>query len=201
MRARAFAIPALLLIGALLVGGVLGIIAGFVAALLVLDRWLERLSGRSGARMPEARAHFVRMTRERRRAARGWRRRSRPPDQLTYLALETGWAAVAHRRPLGVRTIPLESIVGSVDRHKSVAFDSRFRPPDWSRGRWTLMWLAARGGATLPPIAVYRVGDEHFVSDGHHRVSVARALGVGEIDAEVVDLAPALPSTPQAAPS
>ena len=29
----------------------------------------------------------------------------------------------------------------------------------------------------MPPISVYRVGDLHFVRDGHHRVSVARAQG------------------------
>ena len=35
----------------------------------------------------------------------------------------------------------------------------------------------------MPPISVYRVGDMHFVRDGHHRVSVARALGLRVIDA------------------
>jgi hypothetical protein len=32
------------------------------------------------------------------------------------------------------------------------------------------------------------VGDEHYVSDGHHRVSVARALGVAGIEADVTEL-------------
>jgi hypothetical protein len=40
----------------------------------------------------------------------------------------------------------------------------------------------------MPPIDVYRVGDRHFVRDGHHRVSVARSLGATRIDAEVVEL-------------
>jgi hypothetical protein len=35
----------------------------------------------------------------------------------------------------------------------------------------------------MPPISVYRVGELHFVRDGHHRVSVARALGRTHIDA------------------
>jgi hypothetical protein len=50
------------------------------------------------------------------------------------------------------------------------------------------MWLAARRGTALPPIAVYRIGDEHFVRDGHHRVTVARALGAAGIEADVVEL-------------
>jgi len=41
----------------------------------------------------------------------------------------------------------------------------------------------------MPPIAVYRIGDIHFVRDGHHRVAVARAQGRDTIDAHVVDVA------------
>jgi nucleoside-triphosphatase THEP1 len=37
---------------------------------------------------------------------------------------------------------------------------------------------------------LYRVDDQHYVRDGHHRVSVARALGESTIDAEVVQLHP-----------
>lgn len=37
----------------------------------------------------------------------------------------------------------------------------------------------------MPPIDVFRVGDLHFVIDGHHRVSVARAHGDTDIDAYV----------------
>ena len=48
--------------------------------------------------------------------------------------------------------------------------------------------MAARRGAPLPPISVYRLGDRHYVDDGHHRVSVARALGMAAIDAEVTEL-------------
>ena len=50
------------------------------------------------------------------------------------------------------------------------------------------MCHAAQHGTELPPISVYRVGEAHFVRDGHHRVSVARALGAIAIDAHVVEL-------------
>src|SRR4051812_6289749 len=40
----------------------------------------------------------------------------------------------------------------------------------------------------MPPISVYRIGDLHFVRDGHHRVSVARALGLDDIDAYVTQV-------------
>jgi hypothetical protein len=44
---------------------------------------------------------------------------------------------------------------------------------------------ARRRGESLPPIDVYRIGELHFVQDGHHRVSVARALGDTTIEAHV----------------
>jgi hypothetical protein len=56
------------------------------------------------------------------------------------------------------------------------------------RARWERIANAARRGEPLPPISVYRVGDVHFVRDGHHRVSVARALGRDTIDAYVVEV-------------
>ena len=37
----------------------------------------------------------------------------------------------------------------------------------------------------LPPVALIQVGHLYFVRDGHHRISVARALGQETIDAEV----------------
>jgi hypothetical protein len=48
--------------------------------------------------------------------------------------------------------------------------------------------MAARRGCPLPPISVVQLGEQHFVLDGHHRVSVARSLGMSAIDAEVTQL-------------
>jgi hypothetical protein len=47
----------------------------------------------------------------------------------------------------------------------------------------------------MPPISVYRVGDLHFVRDGHHRVSVARAMGLRVIEADVTEVTTRLPSS------
>jgi hypothetical protein len=48
--------------------------------------------------------------------------------------------------------------------------------------------LAQRRGESIPPIEVYRVGEMHFVVDGHHRVSVAHALGLKTIEAYVTEV-------------
>jgi hypothetical protein len=104
-----------------------------------------------------------------------------PFDEVVEALGRTG------ERDLGVRTVPLESIVGSVDRTRD--FDRRFRPTTQRvRPRWERIALAKRRGEAMPPIDVYRVGDAHFVRDGHHRVSVARAHGEPVIDAHVVEV-------------
>jgi hypothetical protein len=85
---------------------------------------------------------------------------------------------------LGLRVIRLDSIVGTVDRSRD--FDRRFRPTSGRvRERWERLALAARRGEEIPPIEVYRVGELHFIIDGHHRVSVALAQGVSTIEAFV----------------
>jgi hypothetical protein len=88
---------------------------------------------------------------------------------------------------LGQQLISLDSIVGTVDRSRE--FDRSFRPTSPRvRERWQRINLAQRKGEALPPIDVYRIGDMHFVKDGHHRVSVARALGHRDIDAYVTEV-------------
>jgi hypothetical protein len=138
----------------------------------------------------DAQAAFARERRGRRRdgAVRWLTRRSRESSRLAWLDDALGTAPPASRRAVGLRPIPLASIVGTAECSKAKAFDRRFRPPPTSRCRWERLWVAARRGAPLPPIAVYRVGDQHFVADGHHRVSVAHSLGMSAIDAEVTEL-------------
>ena len=90
-------------------------------------------------------------------------------------------------RSLGLQVIPLDDIVGSVDKVRD--FDRRFRPTsDRSRQRWERMALRTRKGESYPPIDVYKLGNLYFVRDGHHRVSVARALGTRQIEAYVTEI-------------
>jgi hypothetical protein len=176
-------------VGALvLLGGTAAVIVGFFAVVLTLDRALPD----AGAAMLDAELRFRQLARERRHDALRRRLRLGPPGErrLLYLSEHERWTATAERRQLGVQTIGLDSIIGTVERQKAGAFDHRFRPPRWSRERWARIWLAAQRGTGLPPISVYRVGHGHFVRDGHHRVSVASALATVAIDAEVVELRP-----------
>ena len=128
--------------------------------------------------------------------ARLAQRLRREPDDVTvtlpFDEVVTALGMVGEHH-LGRQSVALDSIVGSVDRTRD--FDRRFRPTSGrSRERWERIDMASRRGEAMPPISVYRVGDMHFVRDGHHRVSVARALGLRVIDADVTEVRTRLPA-------
>ncbi|MGW5054181.1 chromosome partitioning protein ParB [Actinokineospora sp. NPDC004072] len=137
----------------------------------------------------DAENDFLRMRRRQVLSRLGaWLRRE-PDDVNIMLPFDEVVAALGRvgERRLGLRTIELDSIVGSVDRTSD--FDRRFRPTSGrARQRWERLALAQRRGEAVPPISVYRVGDLHFVIDGHHRVSVAHAMNLRTIDAYVTEI-------------
>jgi hypothetical protein len=84
----------------------------------------------------------------------------------------------------GARFVAIARIRGSEGRVED--FDGDFHPLNpASKGRWIGVATARLRGETLPPVELIQVGDVYFVRDGHHRISVARALGQREIDALV----------------
>jgi hypothetical protein len=86
----------------------------------------------------------------------------------------------------GVRPIPVAQIVGTAGRADD--FDEEFLPrrPEM-RDRWrTVEQMFPQG--EFPPIVVYQVDRAYFVVDGHHRVAIAKRMGVEMIDAEVTVL-------------
>jgi hypothetical protein len=93
---------------------------------------------------------------------------------------------LAGRSYLGVQEIPVDRIVGSVDR--SADFGRDFRPRrGLSRGRLASLRSAFPDGV-MPAIDVFEVGGAYFVEDGHHRVALARERHAEYIDAEVTRL-------------
>jgi hypothetical protein len=125
----------------------------------------------------------------------------RPYNTDTLLLLDDVVDALGRSgaRHLGLQTIRIDSIVGSLEARRD--FDRRFRPTsNRVRSRWEQIALAERRGAQLPPIEVYRVGTMHFVVDGHHRVSIARATDQKLIDAYVTEILTKLPAEATARP-
>jgi hypothetical protein len=143
----------------------------------------------TGLPSADAQFDFGRARRRRMFSRLAARLRGEPGDVNVILPFEEVVAALGRRgeRRLGLQTIDLDSIVGTVDRQRE--FDRRFRPTSGRvRPRWERINVAQRRGDPMPPIDVYRIGDLHFVKDGHHRVSVAWALGHGDINAYVTEV-------------
>ncbi len=116
--------------------------------------------------------------------------RGLPNDLLPFSVVRN--LRPSSERYSGVRPIPIDQIVCSVDRYRD--FDHFFLPRvNHTLERWIGIRQAGLEGKELPPISVYMVGDVYFVKDGHHRVSVARNAGQAFIDAEIIELSVTVP--------
>jgi hypothetical protein len=143
----------------------------------------------TGSPRVDAQSDFGRARRQRALSRLSARLRREPDDVHLILPFEEVVQALGFQgeKRLGLQSIALDSVVGTVDRGRE--FDRDFRPTSGrSRQRWENIALAERSGKSMPPIDVYRVGELHFVKDGHHRVSVARAQGRDTIDAYVTEV-------------
>ena len=138
---------------------------------------------------------FVRARRRQILARLAYRLRREPDDVNLILPFDDVVSALGRRgeRELGLQTIRLGTVVGTVDSRRD--FDRHFRPTSSRvRERWERLALAERRGESIPPIDAYRVGELHFVKDGHHRVSIAMATGRKTIDAYVTEVLTIVPA-------
>lgn len=100
-------------------------------------------------------------------------------------------AGAAPRRRVGLRSVPLDRIVGTM-RHPSQN-TADFLPLPHLRGmnwesRWQRITRATDRMERLPPVELAQVGDDYFVVDGHNRIAAASRNGALEIDADVTQL-------------
>lgn len=133
------------------------------------------------------------------RAAKAWRRRrgggflSRRArrDVLPSLFDRHPGASAAPRRRLGLRSVPIDRIVGTMRHPSQNTADflplPKLRGTNW-RARWQRINRAMSALQTLPPVDLIQVGDEYYVEDGHNRVAAARSAGAIEVDAAVTQL-------------
>ena len=84
----------------------------------------------------------------------------------------------------GIRAVAADLIQGSVNPCED--FDRSHHPlSDRVETRWVRIASMMLQGAALPPVELIRVREIYFVVDGHHRISVARALGHAAVDAVI----------------
>lgn len=127
----------------------------------------------------------------RRRRTATHRRRSDEKGVLPSLFERHPDAYRAPRRAIGIRSVPLDTIVGTMRHPSQNTADflplPGLRGENW-RARWQRIGRANDRLATLPPVDLVQVGDEYYVADGHNRVAAARAADAVEIDADVTQL-------------
>lgn len=111
--------------------------------------------------------------------------RGRSRRLLDLTVVQATWTGLGHRS-LGIQRVPIDQIRGSANEGRCRDFDADFRPlKTHNQARWLGVAAAWLRGVKLPPVSLIQVGEIYFLEDGHHRVSVARALGQVEIEALV----------------
>ncbi|MBV9791967.1 MAG: hypothetical protein JOZ51_27525 [Chloroflexi bacterium] len=119
----------------------------------------------------------------------------RTPRDLLPFAEVRARLVVRGQYDRGIRDVPLAAIVGSQGRYRD--FDRRFRPRTTrTAGRWKQVSRARAQQLELPPVQLYQLSGIYFVTDGNHRISVARLAGQADIRAHVTELVVDVPLTP-----
>lgn len=118
----------------------------------------------------------------------GWRARllRRCTSLLSLEELLEG-ASARHRRDAGVQFVPIKQIVASTGRQDDFTRD--FLPRAGANAaRWIHLYELLRGNEGFAEVELLCIGGRYAVIDGHHRISVARAAGLREIAAHVVEV-------------
>ncbi len=127
--------------------------------------------------------HFNKALSEGRRN-RFWNRISGRPGRLKLL--NKTLPPCRGRRNSGILFVPISRIVGSEGRSED--FDAEFHPlKTHNQDRWISIAVARRMGIALSPVELVQDEEYYYVRDGHHRISVARAMGQVEIEARIVN--------------
>lgn len=107
------------------------------------------------------------------------------PTSLLDLSVEVSKSKIRNQYYAGSRTVPINRIKGSESRAGD--FDCDFNPIHTRTiDRWISVAVARSTGAALPAVELIQLGEDYFVRDGHHRISVARAFSQEYIDAKVI---------------
>lgn len=118
-----------------------------------------------------------------------WRRMLGRNPYLLSFRESAGDPALSDARYLGVQTIAIKDIAGSLGRERE--FSRSFLPAASTarqKERWRQCYTRLLSGNIDSPVQVCRAGSEFFVVNGHHRVSVARYLNLESIQAHVSEI-------------
>jgi hypothetical protein len=119
------------------------------------------------------------------RLRRWWSVLTKRPHSRPALHQREATGFVRGGYPVGVCAVPIRQIRCSESRPQD--FDSDLRPlQKRTQGRWLSIATASLRGVAMPPVELLQVRDVYCVRDGHHRISVARAMGQEYVEGEVL---------------
>lgn len=113
------------------------------------------------------------------------------PHPVRSFAEDAARAGPVAPRSLGIRTVEVARIIGSVGRAHEL--DEAFRAVRKRRedeARYQRILKLTENGDALPPVVLYKLGYGYYVLDGNHRVAAAKQLGQLEMDALVTEFVP-----------
>ena len=88
-----------------------------------------------------------------------------------------------NRKLIGVKDIRIDQVIGTLNRECD--FDDKFRPLGKHLLNRRVNIFVNLDPDGWEPILVHKIGEQYYVEDGHHRVSVARSIGKLFIQAKV----------------
>lgn len=99
-----------------------------------------------------------------------------------------------NRNALGVQTVPLERVAGSVSRGRSYAFTRGFYPILESgsefAGKWERLYASVEENGINQPVTLLEYMGTYYVTEGNKRVSVMKCMGAVDIEGDVTRVIP-----------
>ena len=105
------------------------------------------------------------------------------------------------RKSLGVLTVPLDRVIGSVSQGRSYAFASNFFPileggSEFS-GKWERLYKSVEDQGVNQPITALEYMGYYYVIEGNKRVSVMKSMQAPDIEADVTRVIPRRTDEPE----
>lgn len=98
------------------------------------------------------------------------------------------------RLPLGVMTVPLDRVVGSVSQGRAYAFTENFLPildgGSEFAAKWDRLYESVEAEGVNMPITALEYMGYYYVIEGNKRVSVMKAMEAEDIEADVTRVLP-----------
>lgn len=97
----------------------------------------------------------------------------------------------------GFKEVSVDKVIGSVGRSHNLRSDFFYKTGEAMTARFKKVGDAMAAGKALPPLELYKLkGKEedgtptesrYYVVDGHHRIAMAKQIGMDAVDAHVVE--------------